>query len=388
MNRAVADGVRGCELAITGRLLSMSRDEAIRAIEQQGGTYVASPRPSTGLLVVGSDGPPLRRDGRPTRSLVRARELCRRGAELVIVDEPEFVARLGLGDRGEDLRRLYTVEQLGRILSMPSAEIRAWVRHRLIQPTKVVKRLCYFDFAQVACARRVQRLVRSGVSARRVHRSLQQIHAWLPSGGSALPRLEPLERCGALLVRLEDGCLAEPNGQLHFDFERGSAGDDEPTHKLLPRQRTASEWFDVGIEAEQAGALECAAEAYEQAMALPDLQPEVCFNLGNTYYAMDRHVEATACFMRALEIDPEYVEAWNNLGNALCEIDKSERAIDVYRRAIAIEPSYADAHYNLAETLALRGDVVGAQRHWREYLRHDPNSPWAVKVRARLRELP
>ena len=143
----------------------------------------------------------------------------------------------------------------------------------------------------------------------------------------------------------------------------------------------------MGISAEEDGNPDGAIEAYQRALSLGEPQPEVCFNLGNTFYSLGRIVEASASFAQATEIDPEYVEAWNNLGNTLAEIGKPDEAVPAYRRALSIEPGYADAHYNLGDTLATLNDLSGARRHWQAYLTQDPNSPWATRVRDRLAEL-
>jgi len=156
---------------------------------------------------------------------------------------------------------------------------------------------------------------------------------------------------------------------------------------MKPRTETAEGWFRIGIAAEADGELDSAIEAYQQALRMGSPQPEVCFNLGNTFYAMDRNTEAAACFIQATEIDADYVEAWNNLGNVLAEIGKYDDAIPAYHRALSISADYADAHYNLAETLAAQGNLAGAREHWLAYLKQDPSSQWALRVRERLAEL-
>ena len=360
----------------------------MRAIADAGGRYVTSPGPTTRYLVVGGDGPPLGGDGRPTRSFEHAARLQSRGFPIEIIDEAAFVGRLGLDGRSEDLARLYTTAQLSRMLGIPSSEIRAWLRHDLIRPVKVVKRLCLYDFQQVARARRLRQLVKDGISPSHIRKSLEQIADWVPDATSALSQLEVLEGHGVLLFRLEDGRLAEPNGQLHLDFARRTGGVTEASLTAMrPKRLDAQDWFQLGVSAEDAGNLDAAVEAYQKALGFGKPQPEVCFNLGNTFYAMDRNVEAAACFIQATEIDPDYVEAWNNLGNALAEIGKHEQAIPAYKRALSIEPSYADAHYNLGETFAMLNNRNGAERHWLAYLKHDPNSPWANRVRERLAKL-
>ena len=51
----------------------------------------------------------------------------------------------------------------------------------------------------------------------------------------------------------------------------------------------------------------------------------------------------------------------------------------------ADDPATDQALLELAEVLATQGDEEGARWHWREYLRQDPNSPWAQRVRDRLK---
>lgn len=373
------------EVTITGRLASMSREEAVERIGAAGARYAASPTASTALLVVGQGGAPLGEDGRLTISLRKAHELRAGGAPIRIVREGEWLALLGLEEHQEDMHRLFTSEQLSRILGVPIAEVRSWVRHELIRPVRVVNRLCWFDYPQVAGARSISRLTQAGVSPARIRKSLHQLAAWLDEADRSPTQLEPLERGGELLVRLEDGNLAEPTGQLRLGFDRGVAEGGEGGPAAAPTLlRTPDDWFEQGILAEEEGRLEAAAAAYLRALDEDGGRPEVCFNLGNTLYGLKRRSESVDWFARATELDPGYVEAWNNLGNVLAELEQVDRAVRAYRHALAIAPEYADAHYNLAETLAGSGDLAGARRHWTAYLDQDPNSSWAEEVRQRL----
>jgi tetratricopeptide (TPR) repeat protein len=378
-----AGGLADREVAVTGRLASMTHDEAQQRIADAGGRWVAEPRPATAFLVVGEEGWPLREDGQLTRALQEAQRLQRFGGGPRIVSEREFLELLG-ADTDPGLHRLYTTVQLARILEVPPGRLRAWLRCGLIAPARTHRRLCFFDFAQVASAKALCALSARGASSARIRRSLEQLRAWLPQAERALLQIEAIERGGPLLVRLEDGRLAEPNGQLRLDFAAGREAR-EPRPGPGPRvPRTLEQWFERGIAAEEAGALEQAAEAYHEAMLAGGPQPEICFNLGNTLFGLGRTAEAAQRFAQATELDPEYVEAWNNLGNTLAEIGRTSEAVRAYERALAIEPRYADAHYNLAQTLSSAGDLAGACAHWRAYLLHDPASAWAREVREQL----
>ena len=72
------------------------------------------------------------------------------GEPLEILREEAFLARLGLHERLEDIHRLYTTQQLSRILKVPVAQVRAWVRHGLITPEEAKDKLAN-ECAEVNC---------------------------------------------------------------------------------------------------------------------------------------------------------------------------------------------------------------------------------------------
>ena len=296
---------------------------------------------------------------------------------------------------GREVVRLYSTAQLARILAVATSTVRGWVRTGLIKPVKEVKRLCFFDFQQLANARALSRLASKGFTPARIVAGLRRLEGWLPEA-PVLSQLEALERRGPLLVRLDDGRLAETGGQLLLDFD--AAGS--PRRTRAPRvgcrltvtpspdqpAKTVVDWFARGLLAEEEADLEAAAEAYEHALRQDYRRASTWFNLGNVLYSLERKPEAIRAFTRATGLDPDYVEAWNNLGNTLSDEDQLDEAVQAYEQALALEPAYMDAHYNLAETLDNNGEPERAKKHWREYLLLDPNSKWAQKVRDRLEE--
>jgi hypothetical protein len=178
---AVAPTLLGLEIALAGRFASMTRAEVVEVVESRGGRFVEVPTASTHRLVVGLEGCALRRDGQPVRSLAAARKLQDEGAALKIVDEAEFLAEAGLSGRVHPLGGLYTIGQLSRMLDVPVARLRAWVRSGLIRPQRCVRRLCWFDFPSVSAAKSIQQLVDQGVPVSSIERGLRQLGDWLPA---------------------------------------------------------------------------------------------------------------------------------------------------------------------------------------------------------------
>ncbi len=374
----------GREVVVVGRLASISRAEAFERIAAAGGSLVEQPGERTAWVVLADDGIPLGEDGALSGPLDEARRRIEGGQALALLSEQEFLARLGLGEPGAALQRLYTSAQLARILDVPARRLAAWVRSGLIRPARTARRLAYFEFREVAQARALARLAARGVTPRRIRSSLEALSRWWPGARASLAQLDALEDNGHVFVRTPAGDLAEPSGQLRFAFPDPAAGESlrEPGGEPVAESEV---WFQRALRHEHEERLEEAARAYARALDPGHPRPEVAFNLGNVLYALERAEDACAAFGLATELDPEYVEAWNNLGNALSRLGRHTEARAHFERALALEPDYADAHFNLAETLAASGELELARRHWRAYLAHDPDSAWAAEVQARLR---
>lgn len=375
----------GSAVALTGRLASMTRPEATRRLREAGARVVREPDFDTRLLVVGRGGPALDEAGRPTRSLLRARELQRAGSSIEVVAEEELLALLGI--EGFDRARGYTIEQLCRILSVPRREVRAWVRLGLVHPTQVRNRLALFDFQQVASARALVQLTRAGVGLAELRASLEQLAGQFERPEHALLQLEVLAG-GGVAVRQADGGLREPSGQLRLDFEGLGAepADPAPAGRLVAGPAPVDP-LERGLDAEAEGRLADAAAIYSAAHEAGDDRAELSFNLANVLFVLGEPARAAELLLAAVERDKTFVEAWNNLGIVLDSLGRRREAVLAYSQALAVDPDYADAHFNLGDTFSALGDAVGAARHWTRYLAVDPLGPTADAVRARIAEL-
>ncbi|MCA8972084.1 MAG: BRCT domain-containing protein, partial [Planctomycetes bacterium] len=100
---APRSSLEGHEVVLTGRLASMDREEASQHIERAGGRLAQRPTETTQLVVVGAFGWPLARDGQPTRTLLEARELQKRGVPIVIAPEEDFLVALGMDELQQGL---------------------------------------------------------------------------------------------------------------------------------------------------------------------------------------------------------------------------------------------------------------------------------------------
>ena len=61
---------------------------------------------------------------------------------------------------------------------------------------------------------------------------------------------------------------------------------------------------------------------------------------------LDRYDEAETNYKKAIELKPDYAEAYNNLGVTLKKLGKFTEAIDSYKQAIKLKPDYTEARIN------------------------------------------
>ena len=403
-NTEQPDGLQGRRVALVGRFASMPKREAARLVRSHGAVVVEKPGPSVELIVIGEEGLPLPEGGSLDDWFAEALEepALRRAVDdgsIEVVGESHFWQRLGMVEDEPDIHRLYTPAMLAELLKIPVAVIRRWHRRGLIVPVRQVRKLPYFDFREVATARRMAELLTAGVSPRTIEKKLAALARYLPSVERPLTQLSVIIEGKQILLRQGDG-LVEPGGQLHFDF--GAFGEketaDEPASEPSGDLRSDTSQGPVGLpaspqemermaaELEEAGQLEAAAEMYHAVMAAHGATPEACFQLGELLYRLGDLNGARERYYMAIELDEDFVEARANLGCVLAETGQADLAEAAFQGALAYHGDYADVHCHLARLLDESGRRQEAEKHWRTFLELAPDSPWAEQAHTRLGE--
>jgi tetratricopeptide (TPR) repeat protein len=382
---AVSEDLAGVRIAIVGRLASMNKREAQQLIRERGGLPLDRLEPSAQWIVVGEDGLPLLEHEELLNEHVR--QAIERGT-LTVLTETQLWQRLGLVENQQHVHRLYTPAMLAELVGVPLAVIRRWHRRGLIVPARQVRRLPYFDFQEVATARRLAELLAAGMAPAEIERKLQQLSRLLPDVERPLAQLSVIIEGKSLLLRQGDG-LIEPGGQLRFDFdephEEASGGESlEAQGSEAPA--TPEELLTLAAELEETGQVEAAIEMHRAALAAGGPKPESCFALAELLYQQGDLSAAAERYYMAIELDEDYVEARANLGCVLAEQGKLELAAAAFTGALTFHHEYPDAHYHLARTLDEMGRGNEATEHWRAFLALSPDSPWAAAARERLGE--
>ncbi len=385
----------GERVALVGKLAGMPKREAQQLVRQHGGMALDRADASATLVVVGEyELPPA---DEPDELSPQVREAAEQGG-LRIISETQLWQRLGLVDRDQHLHQLHTPAMLARLLGVSVSQIRRWQRRGWIVPAREVRRLPYFDFQEVATARRLTELLAAGMSAAEIEKKLAALARYVPGVKRPLAQLSIIVQGKKLLVRQGDE-LVEPGGQRHFDFSPGGDAEtacvpasvayasdilalSEQAGQMLPT--TPEEIVQLAGQLEDEGQLEAAAEMYRAAMAAGGPSAEICFLLAELLFQIHDLTAAHERYYMAIELDEDYVEARANLGCVLAELGEQDLAIAAFQGALLYHDDYPDAHYHLGRILDEAGRQDEADPHWKAFLRLAPASPWADEAHERL----
>ena len=384
----------------------MTHRQAMELVEQHGGASMQNVGLQTTLLVIGEEGWPLEPDGLPSTKLDFARQLHERGEPIRIVSESEWLKLLGIEPPERKTRQLYTPAMLCQLLNVSVHEIRKWERAGLIKPVKKVYRLPYFDFEEVASARRLCKLAASGVRTERISASLRQLHSLLPNVERPLAQLEVLSLGSKRLAFRDESGLIEVTGQRLFDFDPPveiDLNDDDdsdtgpatiPIRPVLSddpaeRQRWSDDqWFQEGCRLAESNEISSAIEALRLATIGDPQNPSYHFHLADALYRGGKPHAAIERYHVAVEHDHNFLEAWTQLGCVLSEVGDLANAKVAFQIALELHRDYPEAHFHLAGVLDQLGKADEAASHWQIYLEFDQRGPWAEIARERLADSP
>ena len=106
----------------------------------------------------------------------------------------------------------------------------------------------------------------------------------------------------------------------------------------------------------------------------PDQDPAAHFFRGNQCYGQNDPAGAAACYLKAIELNPEFLEAFYNLGIAYQELDKRAQSLAAYQRALELDPNNIDIINNMGILLQESGNQSKALQCFERALLLNPDS--------------
>ena len=110
--------------------------------------------------------------------------------------------------------------------------------------------------------------------------------------------------------------------------------------------------------------------------------------LGNLYFDSDQPKEAIEAYSQYLAIKPDNPDVRTDMGIMYRKLGDFDRAIEEFRKAAQTDPKHINSRYNIGIVLLHdKQDIKGAIKAWEDYLKVDPNSERAQRIRAQIEKM-
>jgi len=110
--------------------------------------------------------------------------------------------------------------------------------------------------------------------------------------------------------------------------------------------------------------------------------------LGNLYFDTDQPKEAIEAYSRYLAVKPDNADVRTDMGIMYRKLGQFDKALEEFRKAAQSDPKHANSRYNTGLVLLHdKGDMKGAIKAWEDYLKVDPNSERARRIRAQIEKM-
>jgi len=163
--------------------------------------------------------------------------------------------------------------------------------------------------------------------------------------------------------------------QLHL-YEKNKVGVPPAGDPLLAEvhalNRSATYQVQYGAELEKQGKLEESAAAHEKALEIDPQLVQAHINLIELYGRLGQFEKAEEHYRTAIRLNPDSAESFYNYGVLLLSTDKFQLAEDPFRKTIEINPYYSGAHNNLGYLLERRSSFSEAEAEYRKAIENRP----------------
>ncbi len=280
----------------------------------------------------------------------------------------------------------FSTRDASNILKIKTGRLRYWKRIGLVTPTHFKKGKRYYGFQDLICLKTAQGLVAQGLRATQMRNGVESLKKKFPGFDNYLANKRVYVFGSHAIIRHKDRFIEPQSGQLLFEFDLDDfAKEVEHRIKHFESGKTAEDWFQEGLRYDSREEIcPLALEAYQKAVELDPNFGDAYVNMGNIYYLQELFVDAQHCYRMAIACDPDHAKAYFNLGNTLDALQRTQEAVDCFQKSLEKEPHSPDAHYNLAATYEKLGLWDAAFSHWKNYLNLDPVSKDADLARKRI----
>ncbi len=142
----------------------------------------------------------------------------------------------------------------------------------------------------------------------------------------------------------------------------------------------------LGAVLQDLGRLEPAVKSFDQAIQIKPDYADAYYNRGNALQKLGQLEAAVKSFDQAIQIKPDFVKAYSNRGNALQKLGQLEDAMKSYNKAIQIRPDFVKAYSNRGNALQELGQLEAAMKSYEKAIQIKPDFAKAYHHLSMLKE--
>ncbi|MGB3514347.1 MAG: tetratricopeptide repeat protein [Microcoleaceae cyanobacterium] len=148
----------------------------------------------------------------------------------------------------------------------------------------------------------------------------------------------------------------------------------------------AGAYRNLGKIYTQVNQLVAAAECLEQALKIEPgkATAEEYLSLGNTFSENEKLDQAVACYKKAIQLNPQLVEASYKLGEIFIQNGQWGEAITYYQRVISANPNSGAAYQKLGDALLQQEQIESALQNYQKAQQLEPNN---TEVKGKIGEI-
>ncbi len=166
--------------------------------------------------------------------------------------------------------------------------------------------------------------------------------------------------------------------------ERGRISDAETAYKnALSVRESALTYNNLGNLYAATARFKHATDAYQKAVEIEPDYIEAYMNKGLAAMQAGQITDAHSAFERAAILDPTNAEIFYNLGVIREKLGRPGQATTAYTRAIALRPNWAEAYFNLGKAHRDNGEKTAAIQAYTRFIELWRGDPQAAQLAQR-----
>jgi len=169
----------------------------------------------------------------------------------------------------------------------------------------------------------------------------------------------------------------QPDALHLLGMVANQAGQNELAVELISKAITinpaAPMYYNLGNVFREQGKQDAAVDCFRKALQLQPDHVNACLNLGVVLKAQGKLDEAAGNFRKVLKLRPGFMGAYLHLGNVCKEQGKFDDAAECFQNALRLKPDYVEARVNLGNVLKEQGRLDEAIESFRKVLALKPD---------------